>query len=175
MWGTLSRDCSAKNWANKDGQMVCQTYKAFFAFVVLGFVGLLVLAGLDIQSRVQENRLGKYQLATPKPDKHDSIDERDNIPLDIARLGMGTHATSEDSIPYGVDYRRPGAQRSESQRRLRDDAEGMGYSDVPVPSQRPTMAGYRNDSQASGHSYQAYNPGLHAGYANNGRGYDPQR
>lgn len=58
--GTLSHSCSISNWGNDDGVMVCQQYKAMFAFVIFGVLAQIGAIVVDVRARVAQNRSGTY-------------------------------------------------------------------------------------------------------------------
>ena len=60
MTGALGHSCSAANWGSSDGIMICQTYKALFAFTVIGWLSTVAGIILDVRVRSQQNRLGAY-------------------------------------------------------------------------------------------------------------------
>ena len=60
MYGTLGHTCSIANWGSHDGIMVCQTYKALFAFTVIGWCTAVAGVVLDFRVRSRQNRLGSY-------------------------------------------------------------------------------------------------------------------
>lgn len=89
MYGTLGRSCSRANWATDDGMMVCHSYKAFFAFVVIGWVCQVALLVVDIRAKRTESATGKYNKME---------DDRD---VKLASL-ENSRSNSVHDIPYGV-------------------------------------------------------------------------
>ena len=60
MYGALGHSCSAANWGSRDGIMICQTYKALFAFTVIGWCTAIAGVILDFRVRSEQNSLGLY-------------------------------------------------------------------------------------------------------------------
>ena len=60
MSGTIITACDTKYWANSTGIGVCRTYKALFAFTILGCASCIAAIVLDIIVRRRQTRLGAY-------------------------------------------------------------------------------------------------------------------
>jgi hypothetical protein len=163
IYGTLGHSCSRLNWATDDGMMICRTYKAFYSFEVFGVLAQVALIVLDIRSRRQQTRGGRYDRMVG--DGATKGVKLDDLP-GAARGGVQeySHGDSADSIPYGI------GEYNDSHARLRDNAADYGHVAPPV-----RMQDFRNDSATSGYSGYASSYGGTPGYANNGYGYGPQR
>ncbi|EXJ53891.1 hypothetical protein A1O7_09227 [Cladophialophora yegresii CBS 114405] len=176
--GTLGHTCSRANWASDDGMMICRTYKAFYAFEFLGVLAQIAQIVLDVRSRHNQTKLGRYNRMADIAAKGggdvklDDLHNRTRSQSASEREPLGTHghghAHSQDSVPYGiVDY-----NESHAHARLRDDNAAADLSYGHHPAMR--MDDFRNDGATSG--YTAYWPQqTQTGYANNGYGYGPQR
>ena len=92
MYGTLSHSCSKTNWANDDGMMVCRIYKAFFAFMVIGWACQIALIIVDVRAKRLQSAWGKY----------DKMDETSDKDVKLASLDHSRN-TSTNDIPYGID------------------------------------------------------------------------
>lgn len=60
MSGTLTHVCSAANWGNNDGVMICRMYKALFSFTVVGLFAAFLAVILDVKTRRKQTRMGNY-------------------------------------------------------------------------------------------------------------------
>lgn len=60
MSGTILTQCTAEYWATATGISVCRSYKALFAFTVLGAVSYIAAIWLDVVVRRRQTRLGAY-------------------------------------------------------------------------------------------------------------------
>lgn len=92
MYGTLSHSCSKTNWANDDGMFVCRVYKAFFSFVVIGWLCQIALIIVDVRARRLQSALGRYN----------KMDETSGKDVKLESLDHSRN-TSTNNIPYGID------------------------------------------------------------------------
>ncbi len=92
MYGTLSHSCSKTNWANDDGMMVCRIYKAFFSFVVIGWLCQVALIVVDVRAKRAQSALGRY----------DKMDETGSKDVKLESLDHSRN-TSTNDVPYGID------------------------------------------------------------------------
>ncbi|ORY17432.1 hypothetical protein BCR34DRAFT_37955 [Clohesyomyces aquaticus] len=95
--GTLSHVCNRKNWDNETGVSICRTYKALFAFSLLGLyvstsavnlkdditdpqtsLSTLLALGLDIRTHRQSTQRGKYNAMQTMENKR-AFDAPDNV------------------------------------------------------------------------------------------------
>ena len=83
--------------------MVCRLYKAFFSFLVIGWLCQIALVVVDVRAKRAQSAFGKY----------DKMDEAQNVKL--ANLDHSRN-TSTNEIPYGIDSYRDRADSSGSQR-----------------------------------------------------------
>jgi hypothetical protein len=107
MSGTLSHSCSASNWANADGMMVCRVYKAFYSFAIFALLAQIAQIVLDSRSRRNQTKLGRYGNIEGSRDL--KMDNLDKLKLQQHQPGghsaQPSHASSDD-VPYGIhDYR----------------------------------------------------------------------
>lgn len=170
MYGALGHSCSRANWASDDGMMICRTYKALYTFTLFGTLSQIGLIVLDVRSRRSQTKLGRYDNlagATGAVGARGSGEVkletlRQNEPL--GGSGLHSHASSQDTIPYGVnDY----DVRNNSSRTTRGGAGDIGTVRMD------DFNNYNNYGNYGYQQYQAYQP--HAAYANGGYGYGPQR
>lgn len=108
--GTLSHSCSSANWGSSAGMMICRTYKALFAFALLGALSTLALVVLDIGARKRQKRTGQYDQM-----KDGSIDEKPSEnAFSSGALGRDHDTQLEPWQSAGqapIDYDLPGASR----------------------------------------------------------------
>ncbi|KAL4970878.1 uncharacterized protein BDV14DRAFT_162186, partial [Aspergillus stella-maris] len=57
---TILTTCNATYWANSTGIRVCHTFKALFAFTIIGAAALITSIALDIIAYRRSTRLGEY-------------------------------------------------------------------------------------------------------------------
>ena len=107
-YGAVSHTCSKVNWASEDGMFVCRTYKAFFAFMIIGWLCQVALLVVDVRAKKAQSTFGKYD----KMD-NDSLKDLKLSNLDISR------DTSTHDIPYGVDVDRARSGSVNSQQHQR--------------------------------------------------------
>jgi hypothetical protein len=134
MYGTLGRACSAVNWANSDGISVCNSYKAFFAFVVIGWLCQAALLFVDFKAKRTESALGKY----------DKMEEDKNASVKLASLENSRNNSHLD-VPYGIqvdDFNRGRANSAGSQH---DSRYASPYG---APSAYGTPSPYSNERTA---------------------------
>jgi hypothetical protein len=60
MSGTILTKCTTEYWATSTALTVCRTYKALFAFTILGVVSYIAAIWLDVVVRRRQTRLGAY-------------------------------------------------------------------------------------------------------------------
>ncbi|OKO98287.1 hypothetical protein PENSUB_9385 [Penicillium subrubescens] len=60
MSGTILTKCTTQYWATTTALTVCRTYKALFAFTILGVVSYIAAIWLDVVVRKRQTRLGEY-------------------------------------------------------------------------------------------------------------------
>jgi hypothetical protein len=121
IYGTLAHSCSTTNWANDDGVSVCGKYKAFFSFVVVGWLCQVALIIVDVRAKKTERALMKY-------DKMGGNDKD----VKLADLDHSRNA-SDNEIPYGLDDFRRRAESVNSQ----NQRHPSPYRDQAVSTQRP--------------------------------------
>ena len=92
MYGTLSHSCSKTNWANDDGMFVCRVYKAFFSFVVIGWLCQIALIIVDVRAKRVQSTLGRYN----------KMDETSSKDVKLESLDHSRNTSTQD-IPYGID------------------------------------------------------------------------
>lgn len=92
MYGTLSHSCSKTNWANDDGMFVCRVYKAFFSFVVMGWLCQIALIVVDVRAKRVQSALGRYNKMDETSSKDVKLESLDHL-----------RNTSTNDIPYGID------------------------------------------------------------------------
>jgi hypothetical protein len=180
MTGALGHTCNAANWGSSDGIMICQTYKALFAFTVIGCLSVLAGVVLDIRVRRIQNRLGAYdQMAEGKEwdVKMDTFSDNPNV---------NPHSPHDNSLLHGP---RPTLARSPYEsfdntdqyqtNEYREERRGRfgGNGDVNMtdfryqaPSEQTT---YDSGSYGQEHGRSSFDPTpVHHGadvYANGGR------
>lgn len=88
---TILTTCNATYWATSTGISVCRTFKALFAFTIIGAFGLIASIILDVIAYRRQTRLGEY----------------DPMALEghgLAEYKTGTHnrdpSTLSDSFPH---------------------------------------------------------------------------
>ncbi|KIV95115.1 hypothetical protein PV10_02804 [Exophiala mesophila] len=154
IFGTLGHSCSRSNWASSKGVTICQIYKAFYSFLVFAMLAQIALIVLDVRSRREQTRLGKYG----------NIEESNSRDVKMDRLnGLGpahahqpSHASSVDTVPYGIQYgdqpTRPAAYQPPS------------YAPQDSRVRMDDFGGYNNGYNDYGHQQQS-------GYGGAGYGY----
>jgi hypothetical protein len=60
MSATLQHRCNNLSWGTDAGIMVCQTYKALYSFVVIGFVTQIATVVLDVKAHRKRRNRGEY-------------------------------------------------------------------------------------------------------------------
>lgn len=103
MTGALGHACSAANWGSSDGIMICQTYKALFAFTVIGCLSVLAGVVLDTRVRSKQNRLGAYGPMAEGKEWDVKMDTFSDTPA------VNPHGPDEHPIAHGP---RPALDRS---------------------------------------------------------------
>lgn len=155
MYGTLGHSCSINNWGNDDGVMICNQYKAMFAFVVIGWLCQIALIVLDVRARRHQSALGKYNKMRDSQDfnlKVDPMHSRESsvhdLPMGAGLDGAAQRLHQHDSQAPQSDFARPAPSRQES----------FYSTAAPTYTTQPQYqdAPYGGNSNSSG--YQAYNP-----------------
>lgn len=90
MYGTLGHTCSTDNWGSSDGVMICQIYKALFAFIVIGWLAYIGVIVVDIRARMHQNAAGAYR----------NIESQSELKLESLNR---SRSNSTRDIPYGID------------------------------------------------------------------------
>jgi hypothetical protein len=121
IYGTLAHSCSPINWANDDGVSVCGKYKAFFSFVVVGWLCQIGLIIVDVRAKKTQRALMKY-------DKMDGNDKD----VKLADLDHSRN-TSDNEVHYGLDNFRPRAESVNDQTQRYPSP----YRDQASSNQRP--------------------------------------
>lgn len=162
MYGALGHSCSSANWGSHDGIMICQAYKALFAFSVIGWCAAAAGIILDIRVRNQQNRLGAYDQM--------KVGEGTGEAWEI-KMDTFTDVTSEQPIAHGP---RPTMNRSPYE--SYDNNEHYQKTDAYRDERRPRFGG-NGDVNRNDFNYQAptertlYNAG---NYEQHGRtSFDP--
>ena len=99
--GTLSHSCSASNWGNSTGVMVCNIYKLFYACVIFAVLAQIALAVLDLKAKRKQS----------KGDNRYSRMADETKDVQMERLSTDPRHTPDPNIPYGIDVntsQRPG-------------------------------------------------------------------
>jgi hypothetical protein len=60
MSGTILTKCTTEYWATTTALTVCRTYKALFAFTIVGTASYIAAIWLDVVVRRRQTRLGEY-------------------------------------------------------------------------------------------------------------------
>jgi hypothetical protein len=142
MYGALGHTCSAANWGSHDGIMICQTYKAMFAFCVIGWCAAVAGIVLDFRVRSQQNRLGEYDQMKDGQVTGEAWDV--NMKMDTF-----TDATSDHPIAHGP---RPTMDRSPYE--SYDNSEHSQTNDAYRDERRPRFGG-NGDVNMTDFGYQA--------------------
>lgn len=180
MTGALGHTCSAANWGNNDGIMICQTYKALFAFTVIGLLSLTAGLILDIRVRSKQNRLGAYDQMAPEGKEWDvKMDTFADNP-NLQPIAHGPRPALDRS-PYesfdNVGQHQNSQFRSEETRRARFGGGGNGNGNVNMtdfryqaPSEQTTYdsGSYGQVGRSSFEPAPAHHPGEEV-YASGGR------
>jgi hypothetical protein len=116
MYGTLSHSCSKTNWATEDGMAVCSQYKAFFSFVVIGWLCQIALIVVDVRAKRTQSATGKY----------DKMDRESDKDVKLATLENHSRNASTNDIPYGIDEYRDRSNSANSIQRPRYDPSPYG-------------------------------------------------
>lgn len=93
IYGTLAHSCTKVNWGNDDGIMICQEYKALFAFVVFGTISQIAMIVVDARARIAQTRSGRYAKM------RDSTSELKLEPYQSAHA-VGSTGNSIHDVPY---------------------------------------------------------------------------
>ena len=129
MYGTLSHSCNKTNWANSDGMTVCGQYKAFFAFMVIGWLCLVALVIVDVRAR-KNRSFARY----------DKMDKQGDADVKLTSLENSRNASTND-IPYGIDNYRDRSESVNSQTRR----QSSPYRDQSRPNLQRFDSSYGSD------------------------------
>jgi hypothetical protein len=102
MTGAFGHACSAANWGSNDGIMICQTYKALFAFTVIGLLSLIAGIVLSVRERSRQRRGGAYDHMADGKEwdvKMDTLSDHPNSNLNSPPIAHGPRPTLDRS-PY---------------------------------------------------------------------------
>lgn len=124
MSGTILTQCTTEYWATATGISVCRSYKALFAFTVLGAVSYIAAIWLDVVVRRRQTRLGAYG-------------------------PMGTSATAGED-PWDVKL----VERRDSVGEGLGHAHGHGFYDGASSHESAGEAGWRPSRGRVGQGYQ---------------------
>lgn len=173
MTGALGHACSAANWGSHDGIMICQTYKALFAFTVVGWLSVVAGIILDFRVRSAQNQLGAYdQMAADGKEwdvKMDTLDAAKANPI-----GHGPRPTLERS-PYESFE---GGEQYQNNETYREERRGRfgGNGDVNMTDfryQAPSEQTMYDSGSYGEHGRSSFDPAPahHGGdvYASGGR------
>jgi len=155
MYGTLGHSCTAANWGNEDGIMICHQYKAFFAFVVIGWLCQIALIILDVRARRTQSALGRYNKMRDSQDlKMDPLHSRESSVHDLP-MGTGLDGAAQRMHSQQDQQQMGFVQRTES-RRVPSRQSSFYSTAAPTYTTEPT---YQNTPYTSNQDgYQAYNP-----------------
>lgn len=97
IYGTLGHVCDTTSWGSSRGIMICQVYKALFAFTVIALCASVASVILDLRVRSSQTRLGKY----------DQMGDGKDVDLKMDTFGSSTGLGAGDrrgsEVPYGVE------------------------------------------------------------------------
>lgn len=190
MKGTLYHSCTAENWGNDTGMMVCRIYKVLFTFTVTGFSFQVLSTGLDFFTRRAKNRRNAYNVMNGGGKDRDSIAESytsghsSNDPKVDALNAFGTSrpapvqenpAVTHQENPSGT-YRNPAATFDEIPTGTYQDNQPATYQETVSDGYYRTNAPYAWSSDAPAYEdppvqeYSAYRPDRYQ-VPYNGAGY----
>ncbi|KAL4932800.1 uncharacterized protein BDV17DRAFT_175838 [Aspergillus undulatus] len=170
---TILTSCNATYWATSTGIRVCHTFKALFAFTIIGAAALIASIALDIIAYRRSTRLGEYDpmgveghsLAEYKTTGHDR---------NSSVMSASFPHPNEDHSPLVAGGRYEGAGVPAPPAHYRGRSEEMdiaessplhqpppyasnpalgGYSDVPPPQQQAYARGARMSAYDNPYGY----------------------
>lgn len=126
MYGALGHTCTIANWGSHDGIKICQTYKALFAFTVIGWLSAVAGIILLFRVRSQQNRLGTYDSMRGGKEWDVKMDTIGDAAIE-APIAHGPRPTLEpspyESYDHGEQYQSNDGYREERRSRYGGNGE----------------------------------------------------
>ncbi|CAI7635138.1 unnamed protein product [Penicillium glandicola] len=172
MSSSLTTSCTTTYWGNSTGITVCRSYKAVFAFIVIGLVSSIAAVWLDVIVRRRQTRLGEYDPMGSHPfddsgafdvkmdDRHNeltpALHDYDNVPPAMS----GAHGQGHPQAPPLYEGNSEHAHAGEAQDYY-DSAPGMNHHGAP----RVHFSAYDQEGHQDGHQrpaeHTAYDPAMY--------------
>ncbi|KAK7535254.1 uncharacterized protein J3D65DRAFT_630602 [Phyllosticta citribraziliensis] len=134
--GTLGHVCSVARWGGEDGVMVCRTYKALFAFAMLGFTSTLAALLLDLYVYKRFTQRGSYNAMLDYETKTEAV------PIHpIERTGLGAFDPAINNLRHDDDDDSDdddvfGCRGTKHQQDQQQPEAGRMLEDYAVPEQQ---------------------------------------
>ncbi|KAK7613672.1 hypothetical protein BKA81DRAFT_65972 [Phyllosticta paracitricarpa] len=139
--GTLGHVCSVARWGGEDGVMVCRTYKALFAFAMLGFTSTLTAALLDLYVYRRFTQRGSYNAMLDYETKTEAvpihpIDRAFDPAINNLRHDDDDDDDSDDDDVFGCRGTKDQQRQQQQHQQHQQPETGRMLEDYAVPERQ---------------------------------------